>query len=694
VKQIFGALLLGHCLYVVPEAARLDGPGLVAFYEKHQIDISDGTPAHIRLLAESAGEDVNGITVKHFVIGGEALPKKVVEDFFNKWGNKQGRIPKVTNVYGPTECSVDSTYYDVTREKINSLGQIPIGRPMPNYRVYIVSNMGKGIQFRLQPLGAAGELCIGGAGVAVGYLNRPELTAEKFVEFSLIIHPSSRLYKTGDLVRRLPDGNIEYLGRMDHQVKIRCFRIELGEIESHLRKHEKIKEAVVIERVEKDKTGDKYLCAYVIPYPSHSIDEPELREYLALQLPGYMIPTFFIQLEKIPLTPNGKINKSALPDPAFAPGETYLAPVSQLEQELVEIWVEVLEIDKEVIGVNSSFFELGGNSLKTAIMVPKILQKTKVKIPIVEAFKRPTIRQLAEYIANETVLSYNIKSPNLVLIQKKGGSDKNLFFIHDGSGEVDGYNDFCHYLGSDFNYWGIKSGEFENHFPQNLSIEDIAGKYIEEMKSLQQQGPYYIAGWSLGGTIAFEMVRQLEQMKEEIKFFGMIDVMPPDKGLSNNPGEFNLESELNWVKYHLHDIELNRELKKFTGPRHLWPFIVDYLETTNFDKEILKKIIKEDEKLILPDKMELSTNDLIKYLNAGRTFSRAKKMYHPAAKINTPVHFFKASQSKKRIEKKWKTYCNKSINYFKIPGNHLSMMKMPLVRGFSRLFDEVLNEIG
>ncbi|HLP47812.1 MAG TPA: amino acid adenylation domain-containing protein, partial [Candidatus Kapabacteria bacterium] len=297
VKQIFASLLLGHCLYVVPENVRLDGVLLLNYYEKYKIDISDGTPTHLRLFLESMTEKQKEptIRVKHFLIGGEALPVNLMVGFFDRLGEK---APKVTNIYGPTECTVDSSLYQVTAENIKELRNIPIGNAMPNCNLFIVSRWNN-----LQPVGIPGELLIGGHGVGVGYLNNPELTAEKFYR-SYGSYKSNILtvYKTGDLARWQPDGPpaggatkgiIEFLGRIDQQVKIRGFRIELGEIENRLSRHRAIKEAVVLVR----KSGeDKYLCAYIVLKPGDSpakttnILSAEMKEFLLRDLPDYMVP--------------------------------------------------------------------------------------------------------------------------------------------------------------------------------------------------------------------------------------------------------------------------------------------------------------------------------------------------------------------------------------------------------------------
>jgi amino acid adenylation domain-containing protein len=395
VKQFFGALFLGYALYIVPGTVRVDAFGLLAFYRKHGIDVSDGTPTHIRLLIEVLAQDQNenipGLPVKHFIIGGEVLSRQVVEDFFNRIGT----AVKITNVYGPTECCVDTTSYELSEEDFGEYNHIPIGKPMPRYYVYIL-----GRKQELQPVGAAGELCVSGTGVARGYLNNPGLTAEKFIEYRSYrthrTYRSKKIYRTGDLARWMWDGNIVFLGRLDQQVKIRGYRIELEEIEKLLLNHKVVKEVVVAAREGAD--GDRYLCAYIVPCCPGSMDERELREYLSCSLQDYLIPSYFTEIDVIPLTRNGKVDRRVLPSPVVKGRDDYTPPRGSIEKKVAAIWAEVLGVNREVIGIDSNFFELGGHSLKATMVVLKIHRELEVKLPLEEFFNKPFIREIAATI--------------------------------------------------------------------------------------------------------------------------------------------------------------------------------------------------------------------------------------------------------------------------------------------------------
>ncbi len=370
VWEIFPYLVAGASLYIVPEKIILDIRALNGYYERNHITIAF-LPTQVceQFIA------LDNTSLRVLLTGGDKLRHYIKQNYL------------LYNNYGPTENTVVTTSFLVMEESHN----IPIGKPVFNNRIYIMDRYR-----RLQPIGVPSELFIDGDGVARGYLNQPQLTAEKFIDFH-----HSILYCTGDLARWLLDGTIEFLGRIDQQVKIRGFRVELGEIENRLSRHLAIKEAVVL--MQKEESGDNYICAYMVADREYAISE--LREFLSKELPDYMIPLYFIQLEKMPLTPNGKINRKALPKPGLKAGENYIAPRDEIEKKLVGLWAEILGSDalhasqlQTSLGIDDNFFQVGGHSLKATSLVARIHKIFNVKIPLTEIFKRPTISQLAEYI--------------------------------------------------------------------------------------------------------------------------------------------------------------------------------------------------------------------------------------------------------------------------------------------------------
>ncbi|MCP4150340.1 MAG: amino acid adenylation domain-containing protein, partial [bacterium] len=301
------------------------------------------------------------------------------------------------NAYGPTETTICATWWKDQNKTHDEQAIVPIGKPITNTKIYILDR-----HMQLKPIGVPGELCIGGEGVALGYLNRPELTAEKFEtadpSFSDNQYPitNTPLYRTGDLARWLEDGNIEFMGRIDTQVKIRGFRIELGEIETRLREQEEIENAVVIDHP--DDTGENYLCAYLVTPTKEEIQPVKLIRKLAENLPNYMIPAYFIKLDSIPLTTSGKVDRKALPEPLKTTMQQYVAPRDHQEENLVEIWSQVLGVDKDQIGIETNFFAIGGHSLKATLLTTRIHKEFAVKVPLAEIFKNPDIRRMAQYI--------------------------------------------------------------------------------------------------------------------------------------------------------------------------------------------------------------------------------------------------------------------------------------------------------
>ena len=371
--EIYKALLLGATLYIPTAATIRDYSLFEAFMDKHKITASIMPPNYVNYLNP---EHMPSLT--KLITGGSASSVELVE----AWKDHV----KYFNAYGPTEASIVTALWSSTEEG-TGLKSVPIGRPIQNHQIYILDGNGDAA-----PIGMVGELCIGGVGLARGYLNRPELTAEKFV--SNRFAPGERMYRTGDLGRWLPDGNIEYLGRLDDQVKIRGYRIEIGEVESALLSVGDVKEATVV--AHQDEKGEKTLCAYFVANQSYSVSE--IKGVLSEKLPQFMIPSYFVQLEQMPITANGKIDRKALPVPdgKLQTGTEYVAPRNTMEATLTEIWQEVLGLKQ--IGVKDNFFDLGGNSLKAMNLVANLSKGINVNTMLRDVFSYPTIEQMAFFI--------------------------------------------------------------------------------------------------------------------------------------------------------------------------------------------------------------------------------------------------------------------------------------------------------
>jgi amino acid adenylation domain-containing protein len=408
VWEIWGALLHGGRLVIVPYLVTRSPEPFLELLCQEKVTILNQTPTAFRQLIQAeaslkrdispllrgVGKDSatdNDLSLRLVIFGGESLEINSLQPWFDRHGDQ---LPQLVNMYGITETTVHVTYRPLSMADANSTASV-IGRPLPDLQVYLLNEYLQPV-----PVGVPGEMYVGGAGVTRGYLNRPELTTERFIpilfENSNPQSPTPKLYKTGDLARYLPNGELEYLGRIDNQVKIRGFRIELGEIEALLASHPQIWETVVL--VWDGTTGDKRLVAYIVPQSEITITIDEIRQFLKAKLPSYMIPNAFVILDALPLTANGKIDRRALPpsESSSEPSEKYVAPRNPIEDILVNVWSEILKVEK--VGINDNFFELGGHSLLATQLVAQIRDRLEIELPLRQLFNSATLAELAQEI--------------------------------------------------------------------------------------------------------------------------------------------------------------------------------------------------------------------------------------------------------------------------------------------------------
>lgn len=472
-------------------------------------------------------------------VGGEAVQPEMVR----LW---QQLTPstRLLNIYGPTEATITATSFDLTHYQPEHWPtNLPIGRPFPGRKAYILDH-----HLQPVPIGLFGELYIGGNGVGRGYLNRPELTAECFIANPFVPSAASeKLYKTGDIVRWLPDGTIEFIGRVDNQVKIRGYRVELGEIEHLLAQHPQIGYAVVLPRDEG--RGDKRLVAYIVPNdktllgPTQS-DEPvelsatvraELRDFLQRKLPQYMIPTTWVALASLPVTANGKVNRDALPVPkGTSARESVIPPRTPTEQQLATIWSEVLQLD--LVDIQTDFFEAGGHSILAVQLMQKVQQHFQVSLPLATLFQYPTIETLGQLLVGQEQMdrSAALWSP-LVPIRNNGippvGQDQgdllSFFCVHSVGGNVLNFYALAQALPAKQPFYGLQAVGLDGETPPQRLLEEMAFSYIAALQQVQPTGPYIVGGHSFGGEVAFEMARQLQQQGEEIALLVLLDSYAP-----------------------------------------------------------------------------------------------------------------------------------------------------------------------
>jgi len=501
--ELYLPIISGAQLKLVSSETASDGFRLMEAMRQSGTTLMQATPATWKLLISSGW---NGDRRLKILCGGEALPPDLAAGLISRCGS-------LWNMYGPTETTIWSTLLHIT----SPTQLITIGHPIANTQVYILDGNRNAV-----PIGRTGEIFIGGDGLARGYLNLPEFTAEKFVSNPFDLSGNSRLYRTGDLGRFLPDGQIEFLGRVDSQVKLRGYRIELGEIEHVIHESDFVKDVVVIPR--SNGSSDEQLVGYLVRQPNVEIDLPALRDKLKQKLPAYMIPAAFVILDRLPLTPNGKIDRRALPEPdanIIDAGE-YVPPANDVEKTLVQIWERLL--NEQPIGVTQSFFDLGGHSLLAARLFAEIHTRFGKVLPLTTIFEEPTIRHLASVIVSQ---KDGTDWPVLVPMQPKGRKLP-LFLVHPFGGDVIGFKRWSEHLGLDQPFYGLRARGLDGIQEPLGSIEEMATVYISEIRKVQPQGPYRIGGFCIGGVVAFEMAQQLVRQGEKVDLLAIINQPPPN----------------------------------------------------------------------------------------------------------------------------------------------------------------------
>nr|WP_225778800.1 non-ribosomal peptide synthetase [Pseudomonas sp. Marseille-Q3773] len=476
---------------------------------EQRIDIACFPPAYLQQLAEFAeGQDQAAPPVRVYCFGGDAVPNALFEQV-----KRTLRPQWLTNGYGPTETVVTPLLWKVSSEQACEAVFAPIGTRVGERTLYVLDP-------HLNPLpdGVAGELYIGGEGVARGYHQRPSLTAERFVA-----DPSGqglRLYRTGDRVRRRSDGVIDFIGRMDNQLKVRGFRIEPGEIEARLRDLSEVRDAVVVAR---DTATGKQLIGYVVTRDQHGCAQA-LREALAAVLPDYMVPAQLVLMPALPLTPNGKVDRNALPAPEFVGQRVQVAPRNAIERALADIWQQVLDVSS--VGVEDNFFELGGDSLRVLKMLSKVraCEALPIELKLRDVIARPTIAELSGYADNEASLD-----PLLLLNSRVAGAPS-LFCLHAGFGTVFDYEPLARRLDGRCAVYGIQCRMLLEHAWEDDSIQAMAIDYAQYIRQKQPQGPYHLLGWSLGGALAVLVAHELESQGQQVALLSLVDSFIPQPG--------------------------------------------------------------------------------------------------------------------------------------------------------------------
>ncbi|MBD2344914.1 non-ribosomal peptide synthetase [Anabaena subtropica] len=504
VWEIFAPLLQGIPTVIISNATLLDPQIFIATLAEKKVTRIILVPSLLRLLLDNYSHLTKKLSqLKLWITSGEALSVKLVQTFYEL-------IPfaKLINLYGSSEVSANATYYD-TSLLPSQANNVPIGCPIDNTQVYVLNR-----NLQPTPLGVIGELFIGGDGLAKGYLHRPKLTQERFIDNPFI--PGYKLYKTGDLVRYLNNGNLEYLGRHDDQIKIRGFRVELGEIASVITQYPDAKESVVIAN---NDAQNQHLIAYIVTEKQEIATE--ILPYLQQKLPNYMVPSAFVVMNALPLTPNGKVDKRALlthNNIRQYTTKSLIAPRNFTELTLFKLWENLLNHNQ--IGVTDNFFDLGGHSFLAVRLMAQIQDKFGHNLALSTLFENPTIEKLAIIVSQPS--RKNSNSP-LVAINSSG-SQIPFFCIHGAGGGINHYFNLSRRLGEDYPFYALEHTP-EQDQRETISLEETATYYLKEIRQVQLNGPYFLGGHCYGGVLAFEMAQQLQKQGQTVGLLVIIDAI-------------------------------------------------------------------------------------------------------------------------------------------------------------------------
>ncbi|RKG93727.1 non-ribosomal peptide synthetase, partial [Corallococcus carmarthensis] len=657
--QQLSLLLDGHCLFLVPEAVRRDPEAMLAWVEQHRIDLLDCTPSQYQLLLEA------GLLERDHVpslcsIGGEAMDEvtwRTLAATDRTWA---------FNAYGPTECTVNAT---IAAIQGSPMPTPVIGRPLLNMDVYV-------LDANLNPVsvGVPGELYIAGEGLARGYRNRPDLTSERFIPHPFSTEPGARMYRTGDRVRWMQDGTLEYLGRLDFQVKLRGYRIELGEIEAALRASPGVRDATVLLR--EDVPGLPRLVAYVTP----EVDTAPLRSHLQRSLPEYMVPAAYVALPVLPLTPNGKVDRKALPVPADGPAniETSVGPRNEGEARIAALWAEALGVSS--VDVRTSFFELGGHSLLAVRLMAAVNRATGQKLPLSTLFQAPSVERFAELLA-----AGDVSKPftPLVPFTKEGtGRAPPFFCVHPVGGNVLAYSELARRLGPDQPFYGLQARGLDGEGEPLDTVEALAASYVRVVRGVQPHGPYHLGGWSLGGVIAYEMAHQLREAGEAVELVAMIDSYVPQTVPDTEP---NLDRTL----------AVGMFAQDLMGVS-LADLDVDTAELATLEPEAaLAKVLESAARTgTLPPGVEAANaTALFQVFEANL---EAARRYHPPAMDQRVLRI----QADELVDDTgtgdggWTALVGDRLESHRLPGTHYTLLREPVVQTVAELLAKALREAG
>lgn len=691
VWEIWGALLYGGRLVVVSQATSRSPRDFYELLCREQVTVLNQTPSAFRQLVAAQAQSTQRHVLRSVIFGGEALECATLKPWF---AQNPDAATQLVNMYGITETTVHVTYYPLTHADTERIGPSPIGVRIPDLRTYLLDE-----QRRPVPIGVTGELYVGGAGVARGYLNREALTAERFLADPFVAPADGiapRMYKSGDLGRWRPDGGIEFLGRNDHQVKIRGFRIELGEIEARLLSCPGVREAVVLAR--EDGAAQRMLVAYVVAHdPDTSLNPRALRQALGGALPDYMVPSAFVLVEALPLTTNGKLDRNALPAPIardFAAG-AYEAPADELELSLARLFGECLQLEQ--IGRQDNFFDLGGDSLLLVDLQMRLEAMFSRKLHLDDVMAASTVARLARLIREGDAVDG-------VVTIRQGSSDATpVFFVHDGNGDVLVYRNLANLLDVKGIVYGLSPTRNPGLETVDTRIEAIAARYVSLIRRIQPQGPYLLSGMCTGGVIAVEVALQLERMGAAVDMLALIDAAEAHAevrtGLHMRFESSRFAAALTRRASWAHPLATLGGALAFVG--QMTGLVFDVIATRFLDSfgrfraKLLRRCL---DRRSPPPRWLLS-------LHVKHIYALAQSDYFPRAQLECDVMLLKATESNGEVEDTpfgavvvdpllgWRGRTRQPMRVFDLPGGHYSMMHMPKVKAVADVLQQRIDVV-
>jgi len=676
VTSLFAPLLAGREVVLVPEHEGIDG--LARTLTSGGFGFVKLTPAHLDVLGQTLPASRARDAAEVLVVGGEQLLGRQLA----LWRDHAPEV-RIVNEYGPTEATVGCAVHafaagDRSVGASAGAGAVPIGRPIANTRLFVLD-----ADFRPVPILAEGTLFIGGGGLARGYLGRPDLTAERFVPDPVSQLAGQRLYRTGDVCRLRADGNLEFLGRADLQLKVRGFRVEPGEIEAALVEHRAVRAAAVVAR--EDEPGNRRLAAYVVAAPGTEPDAGELRDFLRASLPEHLVPADYVPLAALPLTRHGKVDRQALPKPERALArrrQAPLAPRDDVELQLVAIWEEALGVAP--VGIADSFFDLGGHSLLAVRLMAAVEERFGRRLPISTLFETATVERLAEllrasaertggeHVGGEHADAVPRSRSTLVAIET-GREGPPFYCVHPIGGSVLCYRELARQLGAHLPFYGLQAPDLEAGDPLPATIEEMAHRHLESVRGFQPSGPYFIGGWSMGATIVYEMAGQLVRAGEPPAAVVLID--PPHP--AGDGREQLTDATLTvWFVEHLRSLglELGRSREELL---RLAPEEVLHLASAQAGSAT-------------PHSRDLGAARLRATLDLIKSNGRALRRYHPEPYACRLTIFSAEARYAPDLLAAWSTLAPAGVDLHRVAGDHYTMLQPPHVAALADRLRECL----